>query len=377
MAKGVEDTATYRYHGLLAQADVGADPDRTDDDPEAFHRFVREREGSLNATSTHDSKRNEDARCRLAVLSEADVEWAQLVGEWHRRFDVESGGVTLPHAGDQLVVFQSLLALWPPGGDEVSSDTVQRVTNYCVKAAREAKQRTSWVEPDAAYEETLPIFVARVSQDRTFRGEMAHFSLRIGPAALTNMLGLLALKVCTPGTPDIFQGCELMAPALTDPDNRRPVDYECRRAMLAALPQPSLNAARMLLDDWHTGDIKLYVTRTLLGLRRSAPELLVSGSYEGLTAPSRRVVAWLRTDGHDTLVCVVPRMSYQAAGAGRFPIGPDVWGDAEVRLPNGLSRVWADVLTGRRIDAPADRLRLADVLDPLPLAVLRAVPGTV
>ena len=156
MAKGVEDTATYRYAGVPVRAEVGGDPDEGGDPVAAFHRLVAARAGGLNATSTHDSKRNEDARCRLAVLSEADGEWASLVRHWHRLCTAPGDG-----AGptDELTVYHSLLALWPPTVEQPDRDTVERVKGYVVKAAREAKLRTSWSEPDERYEHVVTSFV--------------------------------------------------------------------------------------------------------------------------------------------------------------------------------------------------------------------------
>jgi (1->4)-alpha-D-glucan 1-alpha-D-glucosylmutase len=369
MAKGVEDTATYRYPGLLAQADVGSDPDHPCCDAAGFHRFCRRHTGGLNATSTHDSKRNEDARCRLAVLSETGEAWGALVERWHRRF--ASGNDAVPHAGEQLVAYQSLLALWPTDGDELDAPTLRRLQDYLVKATREAKRRSSWGDPDVAYERNLRAFVVRVHDDEGFRRELGRYFRRIGPAAVTNTLALLVLKIGAPGTPDFYQGTELMEPTLTDPDNRRPVDFAARAALLSGLPPVSVAAAGRLLTGWRDGRVKLYATRALLRWRREARELCAPGSYRPLEASSPHIVAFARRHGSRAALCVAPRLTYALAGPGRFAIGPRVWGTETVAVPSWGRGSYEDVLTGRVVEAHSGTLELSDVLRTLPVAVLR------
>jgi (1->4)-alpha-D-glucan 1-alpha-D-glucosylmutase len=368
MAKGVEDTATYRYAGLSVRAEVGGDPDERGDPVAAFHRLVAARAGGLNATSTHDSKRNEDARCRLAVLSEADGEWASLVGNWHRLLTAPGDG-----AGptEELTVYQSLLALWPTAG-EPDRDTVERVKGYVVKAAREAKVRTSWSEPDDRYEHRVTSFVDTLVARRDFRAEMTSFCRATAPAALSNVLGLVVLKAWTAAAPDFYQGTELMEPALTDPDNRRPVDFAARACLLESLPETSPIAATQLLSSWPNGRIKLHVTRALLHERRRQPALFESGSYEPSTVTTDHAVAFSRQLEDEAALAVVARLTYRLAGPGRFAIGTDVWRDETVVLPEGAPTSYREVLTGREIHADSGHLRLSDVFEILPVAALRA-----
>jgi len=383
MAKGVEDTATYRYDGLLSHAEVGCDPDRASCSVEEFHRFVRRRarkrgsDGGLNATSTHDSKRNEDARSRLAVLSEASAEWGRLVGRWHGRYAVASPALQ-PH--DAIVAYQTLAVLWPVGRPGLPARDVRRVQDYALKAAREAKLRTSWTEPDPRYERALRSYVARICRDRRFRTEMGRFVRTIAPAAASNALALMVLKVCTPGVPDFFQGTELFEATLTDPDNRRPVDFTVRKALLASLPAPGTPEADLvpqvqrMLDDWENGQIKLHVIRALLQLRRAFPDLFAEGSYVPLATSGRRgvnLVAWSRRRGRHWVVAVVPRLALEVGGPRRFPIGSRIWENTTCVLPQGAPRSYVDIFTGRRIATTRGRIEVANVLRVLPVAVLR------
>ena len=382
MAKGVEDTATYRYDGLLSHAEVGCDPDRASCGVDEFHRFIRRRArtpggGGLNSTSTHDSKRNEDARCRLAVLSETTDAWERLIGRWHGRFGVRSDG---PRPHDELVAYQTFVSLWPVQRDALSSQDVRRVQDYVLKAAREAKRDTSWTEPDQRYERALRSFVARVSHEQRFRTEMGAFVRAIAPAGATNSLALTVLKGCTPGVADFFQGTELFEATLTDPDNRRTVDFATRGDLLASLPAPGTEASELapqvkqMLADWPDGRLKLHVIRSLLHLRRERPGLFSHGSYVPLAtagAKAGNVVAWSRHRGSERVIAVIPRLTLGHAGHGRFPTGRRVWGETTCLLPKGAPRSYVNIFTGREAIATRGRIEVASALDLLPVAVLR------
>ena len=318
MAKGVEDTATYRYSGLLAQAEVGCDPDHPQAGPAELWRLARahrRRPSSLNATSTHDSKRNEDARARLYALSESAGEWEILVRRWHRRraMSASSG----PDVHDELVAYQTLACLWPLDGSRLQSAELQRAKDYAIKAAREAKRRSAWVDPDLDYEEELSSFIAGLVRDPRFGREMGLFLRRIGPAAVSNSLSLIVLKTMMPGVPDFYQGTELHEASLTDPDNRRPVDYELRRAVLDSLPpldaSPALKAAaaKALRREWSSGRLKMYTTRALLHLRRAEPLLFEKGSCQLLAVKGTRgehLIALARRRGSRYVVALAPRL---------------------------------------------------------------------
>lgn len=370
MAKGSEDTATYRYPGLLARADVGGDPDSDDDHVDRFHAFATRRVGGLSATSTHDSKRNEDARCRLAVLSEADSEWLTLIRRWRALVTASDAD---PHPVEQIAIFQALLCLWPLHGDALDSVTLDRIVRQAVKGARESKLRTSWTDPDQSYEDGLTRFVHHLHEHAEFRKEMTEFVGRIGAAAFVNSLASVVLKACAPGVPDFYQGTELADPTLTDPDNRRPVDFAVRAEALAALPEPSVTAANDLLLRWHDGHLKMYVMRAVLHDRRRFAALYAHGTYEPLSTTTRHVVAFRRTlAGGGSLVCVVPRLPYLLAGPESFPVGTQAWKDETLELPEQRPTRYHELLTGRPIEPVAGSTPLSAVLDVLPVAVLRS-----
>ena len=237
-AKGVEDTATYRFTGLLGHAEVGGDPEHAAIDPAGFYARTggrgRRYRSSLNATSTHDSKRSEDVRARLYTLSEVSELWNGLVERWHRRHARAIAAAGGPDGHDELVAYQTLASMWPVGHAAMSPAECRRVQDYMVKAAREAKRHSLWTDPDERYERALRTFIHRLSRapDDRFGSEMERFVGRIGPAAATNSLALCVLKAICPGVPDLYQGSELWEFSLTDPDNRRPVDFGLRRELL-------------------------------------------------------------------------------------------------------------------------------------------------
>jgi (1->4)-alpha-D-glucan 1-alpha-D-glucosylmutase len=205
---------------------------------------------------------------------------------------------------------------------------------------------------------------------------MAGFCRAAAPAALSNVLALLVLKTWAPGVPDFYQGTELVAPTLTDPDNRGPVDFSARRALLEALPEPSAAGAAELLAAWPDGRLKLYVTRTLLHERRRQRELFASGSYEPLAATTTNAVAFLRRRGEGAVLAAIPRLTQQLVGSDRFATGDDTWGDAEITLPDGSPSRYRDLLTGQLRNSDSGRLRLGDLFRFLPVAALRAEPGS-
>lgn len=379
MAKGVEDTATYRYPGLLSHADVGGDPDRAAADPEQFHHLVQLHQGypsTLNATSTHDSKRSEDARARLFTLSELPAEWTGLVRRWHRRYRAGGAG---PDALDELVAYQSLFCLWPSGRTTLPPALRRRVQDHLVKAAREAKRHTSWVDLQPAYERVLTRFAGRLCRDSRFGTEMGRFVRRIGPAAATNSLSMLVLKSIAPGVPDVYQGTELWNYSLTDPDNRRPVDFGLRRSLLAGLPSMDAppvertRAAGTLLSDWSDGRLKLHLTRSLLHLRRDHPDLFARGEYFALKtsgSAADHVVGLARQRGRRWIIALIPRQVIGVVGPGRFPVGARAWEATSLRLPSPAPGTFTDVVTGVAVTAERGRLAVGDCLSVLPVSVL-------
>jgi malto-oligosyltrehalose synthase len=335
MAKGVEDTAFYRWPRLAALNEVGGEPDRFGIEPGEFHAFAarlaRDWPATMTTLSTHDTKRQEEVRARLAVLAELPGEWAREVARWHDRAIALASG-SAPEPGSEYLLWQTLLGAWPMG--------YERAAAYLTKAMREAKTATSWRQPNPGYEAAALAFAAAALADRTLTGQIAAFAGRIAAAARVNSLGAKLVQLTMPGAADVYQGCELAAFALVDPDNRRPVDYERRRALLAA---QDAGAAATELDTE-----KLLVTSQALRLRRDHPDWF-AGRYAPVAADgpaAGHVVAFRR--GHAMIVAT--RLPVGLAGRG---------GWAGTALPVSPGR-WRDVLTGAAHDGP--RPLLSDIL---------------
>jgi (1->4)-alpha-D-glucan 1-alpha-D-glucosylmutase len=380
MAKGAEDTATYRYRGLLSHAEVGCDPDHASYGVPEFHEFASERLSyplSLSATSTHDSKRSEDSRARLFVLSELCEEWGALVKKWQRRYRVSGQEIDLE---DQLRTYQSFVCVWSNAEPRPSRAVTRRIQDYSVKAAREAKCRTSWTDPDDLYERSLRRFVMSLASDDRFVVEMSRLMAKISPAAVTNSLATLVLKCVAPGVPDFYQGLELFHYTLTDPDNRRPVDFASRRALLSRLPDPAdqskgSSTIRALLQEADGGALKLYVTRNLLHLRRARRDLFASGSYQGLAVTGslkKHCVSLARTHHDQWVLACVPRQTAAIGRSGHFVTGIE-WGDTAVRLPKDAPTTFVDVLTGEHVHTNRGRLEVAQCFADAPVSVLLSV----
>jgi malto-oligosyltrehalose synthase len=370
-AKGVEDTAMYCSGRLLAAADVGADPDRPAVSTEEFHTAMTRRlhtaPGGLNATSTHDSKRSHDVRCRLAVLSEIAGEWESTIAALEAALAPDLAGAS-PDAADRRYLYETLVGAWPLDG-EAGDEFAVRIHEHVVKAAREAKRHTSWLDPDLDYEAAFQQLV-----DRVVGGEPAARRLieqcveSVTVAGAVNSLASVLVKVTAPGVPDIYQGDDAWSFRLVDPDNRSPLDLDHHTALL------SLPEAPQWLDDWRSGALKQLVTRHALRTRRERPALFAAGDYRPLEvagAHRDHVIAFAREDGPATAITVVPRLVQRIAGPGRFPIGSDCWGDTSVALPATHHGELVDRLTGAQIAVPiGGRLPVGVLFASLPVALL-------
>ncbi|HEX6865372.1 MAG TPA: malto-oligosyltrehalose synthase, partial [Thermoanaerobaculia bacterium] len=332
MAKGVEDTAFYNFHRLVALNEVGGDPGRFGISPEEVHRGLSESwPRAMLATSTHDTKRSEDVRARLALLSEIPDRWAEFVRRWSGRFSD-------PNA--EYLLYQTLVGAWP-----IETD---RAVAYMEKAAREAKGATAWTRADPDYEDALRSFVESVLADRDFVAGLEAFVAPLVEPGRINSLAQTLVKLTAPGVPDISQGTELWSLALVDPDNRRPVDYGERRRLLkdlAGAPAPEEILART-----DSGLPKLWVIRQALRLRS-----LLQGGYAPLPARGERA-AHVFAFSRGGVATVVPRLV--------IGLGGD-WGDTSLELPPGR---WRNELTGQ--DAAEGEVRLSDLLRRFPVALL-------
>jgi (1->4)-alpha-D-glucan 1-alpha-D-glucosylmutase len=394
-AKGVEDTALYVYNRLVSLNDVGSDPARWGESVVAFHeknaRRLERWPDSLVCTSTHDTKRSEDVRARISVLSEVPAAWAAHVRRWRmmgRRFKQEVDGRAVPDRNDEYLLYQTLVGAWPADqAEEPMESFAIRIGQYMEKATKEAKRRTSWINPNAAYDRGVREFVnALLAPGSPFPGAFLPFQRLVALYGAVNSLAQTLLKITVPGIPDFYQGSELWTLSLVDPDNRRPVDFARRQAVLESLrtrmadrPDGLDKLCTELLDSWPDGRIKLYVTHRALTLRRERPRLLRSGSYVPLSAGgegAEHLVGLARRHDTEAVIVAVPRLSARLTDfTGRFPLGDSAWGDTWLSLgESSLQGVYRDRFTGLRIateqrdGAPA--LKASALFGGLPVALL-------
>jgi (1->4)-alpha-D-glucan 1-alpha-D-glucosylmutase len=377
-AKGVEDTALYDVGGLLAVADVGADPDHPHRTPDQFHEFVRHRAArtplAMNSTSTHDSKRGLDVRCRLAVLSEIPEEWnAVVVAVDGLATAGESAGV---ETAMRRYLYETAVGAWPLDGDQRRFAT--RLRDHSLKAAREAKRQTSWTDPDPGYEERLAAFAQWLASDDRATELLTSAVADVGAAGASNAIAAVLLKATVPGVPDVYQSDDSWSLTLVDPDNREPLDAAAHRRLLHDLPSDESLASGggasvgELVDRWQDGRVKQLVVRQALRARRELPELFALGSYRPLAvtgSEAERVVGFARSHGGAWAITVVPRLVHGLAGRGRFALG-GCWGDTAVLMPPHCPPRLVDRLTGRTVDAADGLVSLAHLLDALPVALL-------
>ncbi len=352
MAKGVEDTAFYRWNRFVALNEVGGDPARFGVSPAEFHACAATREAGLPATmtslSTHDTKRSEDVRARLAVLTELPAEWTEVLRRWSRRYP-------LPDCSLDLLAWQCLVGAWPI--------SVERLRGYLGKAAKEAKLVTSHVEPVAEVDEAIAAWPAQVLADADLVAEVSAFVDRIAGPGRSNSLGQKLLALAGPGVPDIYQGTELFEYSLVDPDNRRPVDWAQRRALLARLDEgglPEVDAG---------GAAKLLVTARVARLRRLRPELFTGYRAVPAQGPAtEHVVAFARGTG--STPGPGRHASWLVAVATRLPVGLAArggWADTVLPLP-GAATDWHDAVTDTPVNGSAPQL--SRLLARYPVALL-------
>jgi malto-oligosyltrehalose synthase len=369
-AKALEDTAFYRYTRLLSLNEVGGDPSRFGTTITAFHHLNEERAKlwphTMVTTATHDTKRGEDVRARINVLTELPAEWGRRLRRWsalNRRAKSEVDGAPVPSADDEYLLYQTLVGAWPIellGPDEPAVLPLERfrerINAYMIKAVREAKQSSNWATPNTQYEAALSGFVHRLldwDHFCTFLADLQAFATRIALPGMINSLAQAVLKLTIPGIPEIYQGCEFWDLNLVDPDNRRPIDFKRRSAALDVMPRlPAATRAAVaaMLENWHDGNIKLYATTELLAERHRRPLLFNDGVYTPLNVTGERtdnLLAFTRTKDEAAIAVAVPRLVVSlGVGEGRMPIG-DAWTDSAVVCPPTLAaRRWTNVFTG-------------------------------
>lgn len=403
-AKGIEDTAFYRYHVLVSANDVGSHPGRLGVTTSEFHEANAQRHASwpteMITTATHDTKRGEDARMRINVLSEMPEPWRRAVSEWIRingRHRSKIGGAWAPDRNDEYLFYQALVGVWPaeetsaPVPESAAEDLVARVRDYLKKAVREAKVHTSWIDEDPAYGRAVALFVERTLAGSTsghFLRSFVPFQRNIARGGMVNSLAQLVLKLAAPGVADFYHGSELWDLSLVDPDNRRDVNFGHRRDLLEQLLPLILSVEQGgvcdervadLLKHWEDGRIKLFVTAAGLRFRRSHAEVVIDGDYLPLQAEgpaADHLVAFVRRHLSGTLVAVVPRVATSLpTDARRLPLGDTTWSTTHIPLPEPLGAArYRHLLTGEEVEPTHESNRTfvaaADLFRTSPVALL-------
>ncbi len=421
MAKGVEDTVFYVYNRLVSLNEVGGNPEKFGTPPEAFHGQNIERTkfwpSSLITTATHDNKRGEDVRARINVLSEIPDQWRESLGRWRRMNKKKKtliDGRWAPDPNEEYLLYQTLLGSWPLNPDnelpvpfiervatslfgawpfhpenEAEIDLFKkRIKEYMVKALREAKIHTSWINPDPVYEEALLQFIDTLlspSPDNAFLKDFEPLQQRMAYSGMFNSLSQTLLKITSPGTPDFYQGTELWDFSLADPDNRRPVDFKIRKEMLKALKKKMGTAGKgltglvkELLRNWRDGRIKLYLTFKSLNFRKEHHRLFAEGAYLPLLSDGNlksHVCAFARQGEGQTVLAIVPRLLIPLVSSlDALPIGK-VWEDSRIIIPDEIpGPEFQNIFTGEIVRVAEEEgkraLPLKEVLADFPCALL-------
>lgn len=392
MAKGLEDTASYIYNRFIAINEVGGSPKRFGVSADDFHRANEKRTEqwpcSMLATSTHDTKRSEDVRARLDVLSEMPKAWSAQVFRWRRANRAKKrllgDGRYVPDFNEEYLLYQTLVGTWRLDSEE-SKEYVERIKQYMTKAVHEAKVNLSWISTDPAYVEALQAFVEKIlaagtrARPNSFATQVQAFMPAVTFFGAINSLAQRLLMIASPGNPDIYQGMELWDFSLVDPDNRRAVDFNSRQTLLAELDRraergdlPGL--CNELIASFQDGRIKLWTTMQALRLRRERHELFHQGSYTPLTATgtkSEHVIAFARENHGRSVVVAVPRLSLTLAGGSlRAPLA-ELWEDTEITLPATAADSWNNIFTGETLrPTPQRTLLCREVFGNFPVALL-------
>lgn len=408
MAKGFEDTIFYIYNRLLSLNEVGGSPDKFGIAMKEFHGFNQKRAHSwphsVNATSTHDTKRGEDVRARINILSEMPKEWEDSIKKWSRinkRKKKLVNGTSVPDRNDEYFLYQTLIGAFPFDETERPS-FIERVKDYMVKAVREAKVHTAWLKPDTEYEEAFVSFIEEIltpAEGNEFLKEFLPFQKRVASYGMFHSLSQVLIKITSPGLPDFYQGTELWDLNLVDPDNRRPVDFEKRRKFLQEIRDKANKDILALIKELfltkEDGRIKLFLTNRALAARRKNVEVFQKGVYAPLEVGGRfkdHIVAYMRKmdtpqiqmytahkhaprnkakSSNEGLqaITVVPRFVTSLVSEDRYPVSREIWDDTYIILPGYGPSVWRNVITSEVIKSEGNLL-IGDVLKHFPGALL-------
>lgn len=385
MAKGLEDTTLYVYNRLLSLNEVGGDPSRFGISLEELHAFNEKRSrswpNSLSATSTHDTKRGEDVRARINVLSEIPKEWERRIKAWrkiNRKQRRRADGKNIPERNDEYFLYQTLLGAYPCDEREYPS-FVERIKEYIIKAVREAKVHTAWLKPDTDYEEAFISFIDRImkrEESNPFLQDFLPFQRKVAFYGVFNSLSQTLIKMTSPGVPDFYQGSELWDLNLVDPDNRRPVAFERRQEFLEGILKKiradAAGLAEELLRTCGDGRIKLFLIHKVLKARSRNADLFANGRYMPLEVTGKyrnHVVAFARNLSGGWAVTIAPRFLTSLVKEGEYPLGEKIWSDTRVSPPSGFPREWTNVVTERHARSEGG-INVSEVLDHFPCGLL-------
>ncbi len=385
MAKGVEDTVLYVYNRLISLNEVGSHPGHFGLSVEDFHNFnqqsISQWPHAMNATSTHDTKRGEDMRARINVLSEIPQEWEHQLKQWREINAAHKdtiNGRDVPTYNDEYFFYQSLIGAFP-FKDEEYPGFVERIQQYIIKAIREAKVHTGWIKPDTDYENAFTNFAERVlkePENNQFLEAFRPFQRKIQHYGILNSLSQTLLKITAPGLPDFYQGTELWDLSMVDPDNRRPVDFEIRQEYLrdikAKASQNLSDLINELLKTPEDGRVKQFLIYQSLQARRQHLDVFQRGTYVKLTVAGSlksHVVAFARELGDKKIIAIAPRFLTSLTKEGEYPFGEQVWQETRIVPPAGSSSNWQDLITGQQVQGE-DTLWVREILQQFPVALL-------
>jgi (1->4)-alpha-D-glucan 1-alpha-D-glucosylmutase len=386
VAKGLEDTVLYVYCPLLSLNEVGGNPSPSGITAPDFFELVKDQQKrqlhSLSCTSTHDTKRGEDVRARINVLSEIPAEWQKHLNKWaawnakHRR---SIDHHVAPDRNEENLLYQTLIGAWPLDAMGLPQFK-ERLEAYIIKANREAMVHTRWTRPNAEHERAVTSFLKAIlkpASSNLFLKDFLPFQKKIAEFGMVNGLAQVLIKMTSPGVPDFYQGCDLWDLRLVDPDNRGPVNFNHRDALLSEIEKGSdadpLGFSRELLENWHDGRIKLYLIWKVLNLWRKHPRMLLDGEFLSLKIRGKResnVIAYVRTSGQDWVMSVVPRWLAHSKAAPNSQRMRAFWAGSQLELPAKAPRSWRNILTGESVSAQRGaRLSLPEIFRTFPVAV--------
>jgi (1->4)-alpha-D-glucan 1-alpha-D-glucosylmutase len=385
MAKGFEDTTLYVYNRLLSLNDVGGNPNKFGISIKELHDFNKKRTNlwpyTMNTTSTHDTKRGEDVRARINVLSEIPEEWEANIKRWTKLNEKKKkviNGKNIPDKNDEYFLYQTLIGAFPFYEEEYST-FVERIKNYIIKAVREAKVHTAWIKPDMDYEEAFISFIDEIlkkTDKNRFLKEIAPLQKRVGYYGIFNSLSQTLLKITSPGVPDFYQGTELWDLNLVDPDNRRPVDFEKRKEFLREIKEKEkkdiLNLISELISTKEDGRIKLFLIYRVLKAKSERKELFEKGDYISIEVGGKykgHVIAFARRKERSWAITIVSRLLTYLMKEDECPIGERIWKDTCIFIPESAPSFWKDVFTDRVIKGEKT-LMVGEVLKHFPVTLL-------